>query len=58
MKKIAITALTLIAINILATSCKKEYNCECDNFSTIVEASSESEAQTTCSAKGTGCDIQ
>lgn len=58
MKKIAIIAFTIISVSILTMSCNKEYNCECPGYSVIVEAGSSSEAQTTCSAKGTDCDVK
>ncbi len=58
MKKIATVTLSIMALSLLTMSCNKEYNCECDSYSVIVEAGSDSEANTTCSAKGAGCEIK
>ncbi len=44
--------------SMVAMSCAKEYNCVCANYSEIVEANSETEAENTCDAKGPNCDIQ
>lgn len=58
MKRILTITITAIAISFVATSCNKEYSCECDNFSVIVEAPTQTEAESTCSTKGTNCDIR
>lgn len=57
MKKILITITTLVAVSSLM-SCNKEYTCQCDNYSVIVEAPNQGDAEATCSSKGPGCDVK
>ncbi|MBW7913825.1 MAG: hypothetical protein H3C54_09065 [Taibaiella sp.] len=58
MKKIITTVIFAAGFSMAAMSCAKEYNCVCSNYSEIVEANSETEAENTCDAKGPNCDIQ
>jgi len=58
MKKTISIALSVITLSVLLMSCNKEYNCECDGFSVIVEAASTGEAETECKTKGTNCSVK
>lgn len=57
MKSIFIAIMSLVAVSTF-TSCQKEYNCQCDNFSVIVEANSQNDAKSTCDTKGTNCEVK
>jgi hypothetical protein len=58
MKRITTIMAIVAGFSIVAMSCAKEYNCVCPNYSEIVEANSETDAENTCDAKGPNCDIQ
>ncbi len=58
MKKMITLTAFVASISAFAMSCAKEYNCVCTNYSEIVEANSQAEAENTCDAKGPSCDIQ
>ncbi len=59
MKKIS-TITAAVVLLALTTSCQKEYVCTCNNGAqnSIVEASSQSDAESECESKGSGCDLQ
>lgn len=57
MKNILLGFIALVGVSTLV-SCNKEYTCECDGFSQIIEAPSESEADATCDTKGSNCDAK
>lgn len=58
MKKIITITVFAASFSTLTMSCAKEYNCVCANYSEIVEANSQAEAENTCDSKGPNCDIQ
>ena len=57
MKNILFGIIAIAGLSVL-TSCNKEYSCECDGFSQIIEAPTENEADATCSTLGTNCDAK
>lgn len=57
MKRILIVTV-IAASTILSTSCNKEYNCECDNYSVIIEAANDTDAAATCANNGANCEIR
>lgn len=58
MKKMILVAAAVTSISLTTMSCNKEYNCECENYSVIVEAPSQGDAESTCDTKGDNCDIR
>lgn len=62
MKKVVLAGLLLFSI--CAVSCKKSYNCTCYDAngntmsSTIISASTLTDAQTNCVNRGTDCSVQ
>ena len=62
MKKILSVAFLSLSISVFATSCAKEYVCECENGTANYTITSESrnEASTTCqtTANKTSCKLQ
>lgn len=58
MRRIIGLMLFIVAGTALLTSCAKEYTCECDGYSAIVEGTSESDAAAACDQKGASCDLK